>query len=356
MQYWAFKLVNCDRWRQWLLAASLIWGHAHAMTVEADITGESLRWVSAQSSFDDGVTPSVWDTPPQLVPASAFVPGASTLDSMNISLVGPEGRSVPLSLALLGMEYSSPEATGLIADGRGGASVSFNGGLVQVQGRGLGDKQVTLGSEVTPFTHARPVFSLGSNSTILQAFKDAKAIPGVYITQVSLPQVYEYVRGGVRIRYTWALPLSIYITYAPSVLNDITLVSPTLGHMTTRYYHRGGVQYVAGNALYNGTATGYFTNGLRLRMKTGNVYHMVGDDDTRIPFSVTCTACEHTQLVDNKGDLVFADLTTTGTTIARPNSSTISFVINIDFADVDISTLRTGAYHGAFSMLFEPDI
>jgi hypothetical protein len=352
----ALELENRGRWRLLLLAATLLWGPAQAMTVEADIKGDTFRWVSAQSSFNDGVAPSVWATPAQLVPAGAFVPGGNVLRSLPVNLVGPEGDSVSLPLDLLGMEYNSPEATSVTTDSGGGtASVNLSGSLVQVQGSGLGNRHITLAREVTPFTHARPVISLGSSASILLAFRNANAAPGIYTTQVSLPQAYEYERAGVRIRHNWTLPLTISITYAPSILTDITLTSPTLGMMTARYYSRGGVQYTAGEAVYNGVASGFFTNGLRLRMKTGDVYQMSGPDTTAIPFSVTCGACAQPLLVD-KGNLTLADLTTTGTRIAGVNASVINFVINIDFTDVEVSTLRSGAYQGMLSMLFEPDV
>lgn len=351
----ALELNNRGRW-QLLLAATLLWGQAQAMTVEADIKGDTFRWVSAQSSFNGGVAPSVWETPSQLVSASTFVPGASLLTSLPVNLVGPSGGSVSLPLTLLGMEYNSPEATGMAADSGGGsAAVTLSGSLVQVQGSGLGNQSITLSREVTPFAHARPVISLGSNTSILQAFSSANAAPGTYITQVSLPQAYEYVRAGVRVRYNWTLPLTITINYAPSVLTDVTLTSPTLGVMTARYYSRGGVQYTAGEAVYNGVASGYFTNGLRLRMKAGDIYQMSGPDTTAIPFSVTCGACAQPLLV-NKGSLTLSDLTTTGTRIPGANAAVINFAIAIDFTDVAVSTLRTGAYQGTFSMLFEPDV
>lgn len=342
------------KFKRWLMLISLVWGQAQAITVEADIQGDMFRWVSAQSSFNGGVVPSVWATPAQLVPAGAFIPGASLLPSLPINLVGPQGSSVSLPLQLLGMEYNSPEAIGLTSVGGGGASVTLSGNLVQVQGTGLGDQSVTLSREVTPFTHARPVISLGNSASIVLAFANANAAPGTYTTQVSLPQAYEYERSGVRIRYNWTLPLTITINYAPSMLADVTLTSPTLGVMTPRYSSRSGVQYAAGGAIYNGLASGYFTNGLRLRMKTGDVYRMNGPDATDIPFSVTCNVCAQPLLVD-KGNLTLSDLTTTGTRIPAANASVINFAINIDF-DVEMATLRTGAYQGSFSLLFEPDV
>ncbi|WP_152607656.1 hypothetical protein [Aeromonas hydrophila] len=356
MRCTALELENRGKWRQWILAATLIWGQAQAVTVEADINGDTLRWVSAQTSFNGGIAPTVWVDPAQLTPATAFIPGASTLHSMPLSLVGPEGQSVPLSLTLLGMEYNSPEAINSTADAGGGsASVTLSGGLVQVQGTGLGNHKIALRNEVTPFTHARPVISLGTNTSILQAFSKANAAPGTYTTKILIPQAYEYERNGVRIRYNWTLPLTITITYAPSVLNDLNLTSPTLGEINVRYYNRGGVQYAAGETIYNGVALGYFKNGLKLKMKTGNIYQMSGPDATSIPYSVSCSACMQPLLV-NKGSLVLSDLTTSGTNIPGANTSAINFSIHINFTDIATSTLKTGTYQGTFSLLFEPNV
>lgn len=356
MLFTLLPMVYRGGWQKLLLLAVFIWGQAQAITVEADIQGERFRWISAQTSFSEGVAPSIWATPAQLVPAGAFIPGASLLGSLPVNLVGPEGSNVSLTLQLLGMEYNSPEAISMAADNGGGnAAVTLSGSLVQVRGVGLGNQRISLSREVTPFTHARPIISLGSWENILRAFSNANATPGTYTTQVSLPQAYEYERMGVRIRYNWTLPLTIIVTYVPSVLTDVSLTSSSLGMITPRYYSRGGVQYVAGEVRYSGLASGYFSNGLRLRMKSGNVYRMAGLDETSIPFSVTCDICTQHLLVD-KGSLALADLTTTGTRIPGSKVTAINFSINIDFTDVAVSTLRTGAYQGAFSVLFEPDV
>ncbi|MFM5781521.1 hypothetical protein ACET8B_02050 [Aeromonas caviae] len=326
-----------------------------AIPVDAEIKGDTFRWVSAQSSFDGGVTPSVWATPASLVPAQSYIPGASALASMPVSMIGPKGSSVKLNLQLIGMEYNSPEASGMTPAPGGSATVSLSGGLVRVQGLGAGDQSITLSREVTPFTHARPVISLGDSTSIVQAFVDAGAAPGRYATQVSIPLSYDYERAGVRIRYQWTLPLALTIEYTPAILNDVTLISPTAGVMTPRYYNKGGDQYVSGEAVYNGVASGYFSNGLRLRLKTGDNYEMVGPNNTTIPLSVSCLQCEQALLVD-KGVMTLPDLATKGTRVPGVNVPAINFTIGVQFADVALSTLETGAYQGVFALLFEPEV
>lgn len=341
---------------QLALLLLLAWSRAFAIPVEAEIKGDSFRWTSAESSFDSGVVPSVWATPSGLVPANSYIPGASSLASLPIEMVGPKGSNVRLILQLKGMQYISPNANGIEqVPGGGNATVTISDSLVQVKGLGLGDRNVMLRSEVTPFTHARPVISLGDTASILQAFRDAGAVPGNYISQVSIPLSYDYERNGVRIRYNWSLPLSLFITYAPSVLSELTLTSPTGGAMMPTYYSRGGTQYVQGKAIYNGVATGVFPNGLRLFLKNGDRYSMVGPNGTTIPFSVVCAQCNQQQLVD-KGSVVLSDLDTTGTIIQGSHTSTIYFDINIDFIDSLLSTLQTGIYQGHFSLLFEPNV
>ncbi|WP_157830822.1 hypothetical protein [Aeromonas sobria] len=355
----ALSTGRVGRWWQSILLALfalLVWNPVFAIPVGAEIKGDTFRWTSAESSFDGGVAPSVWATPAGLVPAKSYIPGASNLPSMPISVVGPKGSSVQLTLQLKGMEYTSPNITSVDnVTGGGSAVVTVSGSLVQVQGQGLGDRNVVFGSEMTPFTHARPVISLGDTAAILQAFQNANAAPGNYVGQVSIPLSYDYERNGVRIRYNWSLPLSLVIDYAPAMLNDLILVSPTGGAMTPAYYQRGGVQYAKGQALYKGVATGIFPNGLRLFLKNGDSYNMTGPNSTTIPFSVVCVQCAQQLLVD-KGVMALPDLDTNGTTIPGVNVPVINFDINIDFADVPLSTLETGAYQGRFSLLFEPNI
>jgi hypothetical protein len=347
------------RWRYVLCAIFVLLLNCNtvfAVPVSAEIKGDSFRWTSAEPSFAGGVVTSVWATPSGLVPADAYIAGATTLPSMPISLVGQKGGNVRLTLHLLGAEYNSPSLTGGRTDYPGGtANTIVNGKLVQVEGVGVGDLKLSLLHASSPFTHARPVISLGDTATILQAFRDANAEPGNYVSNVSIPMTYHYELNGVRIAYNWSLPLSLEIKYSPAVLSDLTLTSPTGGAMTPNYYSSGGIQFAKGQAMYNGVATGVFPNGLRLFLKSGDNYTMAGPNGTTIPFSVVCAQCTQQLLVD-KGNIVLSDLDTAGTVIPGINMMKINFDINIDFADVALSTLQTGAYQGRFSLLFEPNV
>lgn len=348
---------SISRWGRALLGALVLMAGlpALAMTVEAEIKGDAFRWLSAQSAFGGGVAPSVWATPAPLVPAQSYIPGSSSVGTLPISMVGPKGSSVSLILQLYGMEYNSPEATTAIPVPGGSAMVTLSGGLVQVRGHGGGDHRILLSREVTPFTHARPVFSLGDGADIIRAFIDAGAAPGRYVTQVNIPLAYDYERAGVLVRYNWTLPLLLTINYTPAILNDVTLTSPTGGVMTARYHNAGGVQYASGDAVYNGVASGYFSNGLRLRLKTGDNYTMTGPNNTTIPLSVSCLQCEHSLLVE-KGSMTLPDLDTKGTLVPGVNVPTINFTIGVQFMDVPLTTLETGNYQGIFSLLLEPEV
>lgn len=331
-----------------------------AMTVQAEIIGGQFRWVSAQSSLSGGVTSSIWETPVGLVPADTFIPGASLLNSINTSMVGSSGSNVPLTLSVMGLEYSSPEALGREDDAGGVAITNLKNNLIQVVGTGIGDGKITLSKEITPFTHARPIFSLGSSSDIIAAFENANAKSGIYLTQVNIPVVYDYIRQGVRIRHNWSFPLRLEIEYTPSVLTNVSLTSPTLGVMTPRYYTLGGVRSVRGEAVFNGVATGVFTNGLRMKLKQGDTYQMEEIapaqelSPTVIPYSVTCNGCDISELVINGG--ATSGMMSNGARISGSNVNVITFSIHISFADIALSDLHTGAYRDQFSLLFEPDV
>lgn len=342
----------------WLLLAP----PASAVTVQADIKNGQLRWVSAQASLAGGVVPSIWATPTGLVPATVFIPGGSALATVNVSAIGPRGIVVPLTLSLRGMEYNTPEVSSNRPDDGGGtAKTSFQRGLIQVEGTGIGNAQAQLSKEISPFTHARPILSLGDTAQVLRAFEQAKAVTGTYVAQLSIPVVYDYLRGGVRVRHNWTLPLELRIDYSPAVLTDVTVVSPTLGVITPRYSIRGGVTRVQGETVFAGTATGVFVNGLRMRLKPGDSYRMVeatpdpADPQPKfIPYSVTCTACDTPELVVE--GVPTTGMTTKGVHVAGSNVNTITFSIKVGFADIALSELRTGAYRGQFSLLFEPHI
>lgn len=73
-----------------------------------------------------------------------------------------------------------------------------------------------------------------------------------------------------------------------------------------------------------------------------------------IPYSVTCTACDTPELVVE--GVPTTGMTTKGVHVAGSNVNTITFSIKVGFADIALSELRTGAYRGQFSLLFEPHI
>lgn len=342
----------------WLLFAL----PASALTVQADIKNGQLRWVSASTSFAGGVAPSVWATPTGLVPASTFIPGGSTLASLSVRALGPGGIGVPLTVLLRGMEYNTPEVVSHRPDDGGGtATTSFQTGLVQVQGTGIGNTQAQLFKEVSPFTHARPIVSLGDTAQVMQAFEQARALPGIYVAHLSIPVVYDYLRHGVRVRHNWVLPLELRIDYSPAVLTDVSVISPTLGVIMPRYTTLGGVTRVQGETIFAGTATGVFVNGLRMRLKQGDRYEMVevspdpaDPQPRRIPYSVTCSMCDTPELVVE--GVAATGMTSKGAHVAGSNVNSISFSIKVSFAGVALSELRTGAYRGQFSLLFEPHI
>lgn len=342
----------------WLLV--LAWMPVQALEVSAKISGGAVRWISAQSDHGDLVT-SVWETPSQLVPASDFIPGAAIVGTLQVNFVGGKaGSRVPLMLSLRGMEYNSPDITSNLSDASGGtANTNVSaGGVVVVLGTGLGDKRIKLDRELSPFTHARPIFSLGSSDEIVQAFSNAGATQGTYTAQVQLPLMYDYVRNGVRIRHNWNMPLTINIEYTPSVLTDVILRSPTQGEMTPRYYTVGGVRKIQGEAVYSGTAVGMFVNGVRIRLATGDRYQMREVTATAMPasfpYSVTCDGCERSQLVFN--GVAEPGMTTVGTRMAGANVHSIPFSIRVNFIDILLSSLQTGTYRDQFTLLFEPDV
>lgn len=347
--------------KSWLLCCSLLLlvqliGPVQATQVTSSIQNDVLRWTSAHSA-SGGLAPAIWETPGKLTPADTFIPGGPIINSLPLNFVGPKGGTVSLTLQLLGMEYNSPESIDTTQpDTAGGsAAVSVSGGVINVDGIGIGNSKVSLSRSVSPFTHARPIFSLGDSADIVKAFADANLTKGDYTVQVLLPMAYEYYRADVRARHNWSLPLTFVINYDPVVLSDVTLVSPTAGVMAPQYAQRPGMRLVSGQATFNGTATGRFPNGLRVRLKTGDQYQMDGPDSTFIPFSVTCHGCVDSQLVEN-GLVLNNALTTTGTRIEGINATQLTFSVMVNFDDIDVSTLRTGAYQGVFSMLFEPDV
>ncbi|HHQ4663860.1 TPA: hypothetical protein ACSPZY_004362 [Aeromonas veronii] len=335
-------------------------GVTRAMTVDGEFKGDVFRWVSAQTSLPGFVAPSIWEPINGLVPADSFIPGAGTTSIVTFNLLG--AVSVPVRLNLKGVEYISPEFHHCEADSQGNAPATCeSSGIIRVMTPGLSEQKVVLTREITPFTHVRPIFSLtgSGGQTLEDAFENASAPAGVYFAQVSIPMSYDYFRMGVRVRHNWSLNVAIKINYAPAILTSVVLTSPTAGVMATNYYIGfDGQQKAQGSALFNGVASGTFTNGLHVVLKAGDDYHLREVTSSAvpkvIPYSVNCAGCSSSALVIN--GVAQPDMLVTGVTIPGVNVSTINFSINVNFSDVDLSTLRTGTYQGHFSLLFEPNI
>lgn len=217
---------------------------------------------------------------------------------------------------------------------------------------------VTLSREVSPFTHARPVFVIRNEAALLQAFANGREPQGTYAGQVMVAASYDYERRGVRIRRDWSFPLQLTIKHVPSVLTAVTLTSATNGLMTPRYYAQGSQTWVRGETTFTGAATGVFTQGLQLRLKQSDRYQMkavtlsADGPQGEIPLSVECATCGTKALV-TKG-VPASGLVTRGTEIAGANVTSIPLSIRVSFTDVALDTLQLGMYQGQFSLVFEP--
>ncbi|BCO14966.1 hypothetical protein RIMD111065_33220 [Aeromonas hydrophila] len=330
-------------------------GSVAAADIHGVIKNDLLRWTSANSA-SSGLAPAIWEVPGQLASTDVFIPGGPLISSLPLTFTGPNGGAVSFTLNILGVEYNSPESDNIKLDNAGGsAQVTVNHGVVSVDGVGLGNNQITLSKNVSPFTHIRPIFSLGDNADIVRAFLDASLIQGDYIAQVLVPIAYDYYRAGIRVRHNIAIPLKFIIKYDPATLTEVKLVSATGGVITPQYAQRLGLQVVSGQTIFNGSAIGRFPNGLRVRLKSGDLYEMLGPDNTSIPFSVMCHGCEESRMVE-QGVLLNNSLTTVGTRIDGRNATQLTFSVMVDFIDINVESLRTGNYQGMFTMLFEPDV
>ncbi|MFM5180226.1 hypothetical protein ACEUAY_11635 [Aeromonas veronii] len=323
-----------------------------AIIVQADITGGTFRWRSASPAFiKDSVVPAIWDTPIGLTPSYAFYPGGGRSDTIDISLFNG-GSSVKLPLKVNGMEYNSPEAIGLSPSDS--SMVTLLGTLVQVNGYGISNTKVFLNRQVTPFTHARPVFSLGSSGEIISAFKGAP--PGIYRGSASIPLTYDYDLSQSKVRYNWSLSLDIEIDYTPAYLSTVVAFGDY--NIIPSYYREDGQHYIAGETIYRVKASGYFTDGLLLRLRYGDEYKMMKrkdvslSSDDSIPFSVICSDCFDTQLVEHGEPM--AQLFKAGTTI-NGSGNDIDFELKIQFKAL-VGDVTDGVYNGRFAVIISPKI
>lgn len=327
-----------------------------AAQMHANIKGETLTWLSANSN-GAGVSPSLWEIPLALPTGNKVVFGGPTDTSeQRITFTQTSGaKQVVLPLTLKGLEYRVSSVGAISNVGGGTSTATLKGSSVNVVGAGISSLLIELDSTQSPFTHYRPILSNIDSSVWAQAFRDARAPSGRYQGLLPYTAVYDYYRGGIRIRNTIVSQLVVFIDYRGQELSSIEVEGT--GEMTATYHYPS---LVSGEAYYTIKANGYFTDGVLVGLipPSGKPYFSLKSGEVsntdEIKYSVTCVSgCSENRQIIIDGEPI-TNNSTKRTKIDATNVEQATAKLRVSFDRQPL--VENDTYNGSFVLMFEAKI
>jgi hypothetical protein len=318
----------------------LISNNSYSATVTGKVSPvNGLEWFSL---LQDGQSfrSAQWDIIENLPPASSFTQHSLSANSNEIHLNNGTDM-VKVNFNLIGAEYLVPNFRELLNNASGGSANVTSKPNVTFSGTGLGNKIVVLYNTITPFTHYRPLFTFPITESHFTGLS-----PGIYTGSVSINLSYNYMRGNISVRNTTMSFLNFQIEYNPASLDSIDFDSNNK-NMNMTY---DGLGSVSGKVEFNGIATGFFPNGLKVKaIPFSNNFHLKNtkDNNMLIPYSIGCSVCND-ELV-NKG-IVHPDYVS----LVMPslNAKQVYFDIYVYFDTILDEKLSVGDYTDTFTLMF----
>ncbi|MCX2790691.1 hypothetical protein [Vibrio sp. Sgm 5] len=316
--------------------------------------GGRLQWLSL-NNVSGGQVPSYWDIPPELPVAEAVIPGGVTDTGAKTLSVSFNGKSVGLPITIKGMIYRLSSAASTSVNTSGTATTTGSSNERQVSGRGVGNQIIHLDTLESPITHYRPLIGAIDERAWMNAFKAANATKGKYIGTMQVTAMYDYIRGGIRIRHTLVFPLTVTVDYEPQFLTDVVV---TGNNVMEKTYHQG--LKVSGKTTYQIVATGYFVDGVEMGLvaPVGSDHFALKSATTskEIRYSVMCSlGCSENRTIIDKGTPV-TNTTTKKTLIDATDVDRVEARIEVGFAPIAEADYAGDTYTGAFTLIFEARI
>lgn len=326
-----------------ILSASNSW----ASTLNVDLTGGVARWGNAiVSSSGDGMVPSFWTPTHGLTPTAKWIPGSFVGSVPNEITMSSGSTSFKLPITFKGFEYHTGSAAPTPGDPVAGSSAcgTWNSPIATVLGDScLFSNILTTGTRVvTPYAFIRPIFSI-DDTELVAAFEGEDA--GLYRGSVSLSQFYQYYLGDIKTQYIDSQPFVLEIDHTPAFITSID-VTPS-EEMKTIY----GTDTVSAKTSFVVTATGFFSNGMKVMLKTGDNYFLTGPSLSTIPYSIKCVGACSDELFVDKGSVNLDTIKVDGV-----ETNSIKLDIDVEFESVPLDPLTVGYYTGSFTLIFEPDV
>lgn len=316
--------------------------------------GERLQWLSL-SNVSGGQSPSYWDIPFELPVADAVIPGGVTDSGTKTLSVFFNGKSVDLPITIKGMIYRLSSAGLASVNSSGTATTTGSSNVWQVSGQGIGNQIIHLDALESPITHYRPLIGTIDGRAWMNAFKAVNATKGKYIGTMQVTAMYDYIRGGIRIRHTLVFPLTVTVDYEPQFLTDVVV---TGNNVMEKTYHQG--LKVSGKTTYQIVATGYFLNGVEVGLvaPVGSDHFALKSATTskEIRYSVMCSlGCSENRTIIDNGTPV-TNTTTKKTLIDATDVDRVEARIEVGFAPIAEADYAGDTYTGAFTLIFEARI
>ena len=344
-------------WRLALIGVAFIVCPAMAsISISATVTPDNVRWHNAVKNGNE-VTPTAWVVPTGLLPAERWIPGGVTVAPQHLVLNGVGQITIPLSIT--GVEYSTLTSATSVVD-HGGTqhcdSAHFDGNQSSVKSTSSADVlncvapwALEFSQAYTPYSFVRPIFNIVDNDLITAL---AGKPSGDYLGSVTVATFYEFYRNGIRSRRVDSTVVSVQITYDAEKLTSVSL--DDIKQMDLHYRQDS----VSGLALFNGSAQGLFSNGVKVSLDPirNRSYALLpnvnsrgtSNDDNSISYNIKCNECADVNLV------LDGQVVAQSTVLNAPDGTTaIPFTIVVDFFDQTLTPLEVGTYQDSFILMFE---
>ncbi|MEI6858746.1 MAG: hypothetical protein V5788_02980 [Shewanella sp.] len=331
-------------------------GGAYASTLNGVIRGDTLSWTNGMTVEDDVITLSNWQIISGLQPTTAWAPGTFIGETpSSLTLIG-EGQTFDIDIKVVGLQYNLGQAAShFLANASESApgfsrcqSSELGSSIATVIGEScLAEGVYTSGDMYSPFQFARPLIKIDEGA-LMAAFEDSGVGSGQYSGTMMVSPFYNFraPSGTWTYRKAMSLPVTLSLRYEPAFLTSIVVSGN--GIMPAVYDKTN--QTVSGEAVFNITATGFFTDGLKLTFEDDD-FHLMGEEtDTQIPYSITCTLCENLDIViDGDMQLVGEE------TVASVNGEIIDFAIKVHY-DAKGADVESDTYNDSFTVMFEENL
>ncbi|MCK8075882.1 hypothetical protein MSG34_06920 [Vibrio sp. 1CM2L] len=324
-----------------------------SITIRGETSGSHFRWVTGATAFEDYSIPfDAYFNRGQQGATAKWIPGGlynvANANSIVLTLDGGVTQvTVPIELSgmMYGMEAASSEG-----DSQNIASVcpentSSTPYLYVIGTNCFYDKYIEQDYLDGAYHFAKPILKL-NETAVASAFKGAP--DGVY--KGTVPVKFNHRWTNFNGTWTQTIYDELLTIEIKNTANEITNVIVTQRDEMTPQYDLLN-ETVSGRTHYPVLAQGRFHTGLRLSLKDVNrQYKLTGPSGSEIPYSIECSECQDSTLVDS------GQVLNSTTLILDAGATEINFNIDVFYEDADLNSIEHGRYQDSFVLLFEPEI